>query len=328
MKKWVLGAVLLASVFPLAAQTGQPVSIYVPEVAGYGISPSDNYFFTAMLRNEVKARNYAAVNSPGSAGFHLIGTLSPSVDDSGKKTGSCVFYVTLKNAATGSILVEQGLIYTNVDDITDQFTLLMFNIFSQNLSRAPAPPRDKWFNKWLYFGVSLFWAPRFYYGENFSAHMANFGGEVSAEIHFHPALSFETGLGFAPDWIVVTDIPGDHYQDLLLEIPLLLKYILKVSDTDLAELYGGFQINASLFGETKPSPMSFSAGCLFGARSEKGLYYIDPRLTIDLAKSGFPVISNSYYRTTFHIGIGYKTGVLSRRQPLGEHFRQFSDGKR
>jgi hypothetical protein len=325
MKRWFVWALFACAVFPLAAQADQPVSVYVPEVAGYGISPSDNFFFFFKLRNEVKAHNYSAVYSPRFADFQLISNLFPYVGDNGEETGACVLNVMLKNAA-GTIIAEQELIFTDQDDINDQFTLLMLNIFSQKLTRKKGPP-ENWLDKWLYFGVGVYWTPRFYYGTKLSGYFANFGGEVSAEIHFHPLWSFETGLAFTSDWLVYSDRPDNSYQDMLMEIPILIKYVLKARDVSLAEPYAGLQINASLFRETKPFPLSISAGCLFGIQSEKGLFYFDPRLSIDPERSDFATRpSFPYHRTALHIGVGYKAGVFSREQPLKEHFWQLFTG--
>jgi hypothetical protein len=329
MRNSLAFTLLFIVVFPLAAQANQPVIIYVPEIAGYGFSPSDNFFITGKLRDEVRARNYIAVYSPSLADFQLIGALSSYVSDNKEQTESCVLNIVLKTAA-GVIVAEQALIFADLDDMNDQFTLLMFNIFSQSLIKeADRAKLKSWLDKWLYFGAGVFWTPRFYYGTELSSHYANFGAEVSAEIFFHPLLSFETALELTSDVVVQADPEGRDYpyQDLMLEIPLLIKYVLKAHDINLAELYGGFQINTSLFRETiKPSWVSVSTGCLFGIKSEKGFYYIDPRLSVDLRKSDFAVFSFPYHRTALHIGVGYKTGVFSRQQLLKEHFRQLFTG--
>jgi hypothetical protein len=74
--------------------------------------------------------------------------------------------------------------------------------------------------------------------------------------------------------------------------------------------------------------VSISAGCLIGLKSEKGFFYLDPRVSADLGRSDFFIKSFPYHRTIFHIGVGYKAGVFSRQQPLKEHFRDFFAGKK
>jgi hypothetical protein len=270
------------------------------------------------------------VYSPSLADFQLVGTLSAYGRNNGEKTEAGVLNVVLKDAA-GMVVAEQELIYTDQDDMSDQFTLLMFNIFSQSLINSTAKgPRENWLDKWLYFGLGVFWTPRFYYGTELSSHYANFGAEVSADIYFHPLLSFAAALEFTSDVIVQSDPEGRDYpyQDMLLEIPLLIKYVLKARDLNLVEPYGGFQFNFPLFRKTtKPFLVSASAGCLFGIKSERGIFYLDPRLSVDLEKSDFAVFSFPYHRTALHIGVGYKTGVLSRQQPLTAHIGQLFSKK-
>ena len=312
-------------VFPLAAQSQDKVSIYVPEVTGYGNSPSDNIFITRMLENEVITRNYLAAYELESADYILEGTLSALSDnDDDQYEKLSVFHLMLKDAKTGEILVEEDLIYATLDEINEPFTLLMLEIFSQNLGKDLLDTGG-WSDKWLYFGANAFWTPRMYNGTRMSFHPVNFGGGISAEIFFHRLFAFETGLEFATDWVVVSELPGDYYQDLLLEIPLLIKYLIRPGGRYFYDPYAGFQINASLFKTTIPAALSFSAGCQFALKAGQGLFYADPRFTVDLWRSGLTAFrdpySNPYNRFIFHIGIGYKVGIFSRQQPLGDYFQ-------
>ena len=329
-KKYIVLLLLFSAVFSLSAQETQNVVIYVPEITGYGRSPSDNYFIAKMLNDEVEARGYIPVSSSSGADYHLIGTLSSHGDDE-KEPGSGygVFHLLLKSAKTGKILAEQEIVYTSIDEMDDAFTMLMFNMFSENLGKEMVDI-SSWRNDWFYAGVSFFWTPRMYYGRELSSSLINFGGGASLEFYFHKLLSFETGMEFATDWVVVSTIPGDYYQDLLLEIPLLIKFAVKPADKYLLWPYTGVHINVPLFRETIPPPFSLTAGCQLGLKAGMGLLYADPRFTIDLGKSGirsfYDPYTCPYQRIILHFGFGYKYGIFSKEQTLREHFDRLFPG--
>ena len=332
VKTVVLLILLLSALVPLYAQEtqNQNVVIYVPEVTGYGRSPSDNFFLTRMLTSEVKERGYIPADAPAGSDYHLIGTLTSHGDDDAQPgSGYGVFHLVLKNARTGKLLGEYELAYVSIDEMQDAFTRLMFNMFSENIGKEMVDISG-WRNDWFYAGVSFFWTPRIYSGEQVSSHLANFGGGASLEFFFHKFLSFETGMEFAPDWVVVSTLPGDYYKDMLLEIPLIIKFAVKPADKYLLWPYTGAHFNISLFRETIPTPVSLMIGCQLGMKAGMGLVYADPRFSIDLGKSGirtlFDPYSCPYQRFILHIGFGYKYGIFSKQQTLREHFNDLFPG--
>jgi len=324
MKAVIILTLILAAVFPLSAQSSRNIVIYVPEVKGYGNSPSDNIFITRMLTEEVEARNYIPVKTPLGAEFHLIGELSTFVDDEdGIPVLRSILHLLLMNVKTDEILVDQELIYTTLDDMHDPFTLLMFNMFSQNLGKEMID-EDSWREKWFFFGGNISWTPRIYYGTRFSGNLVNFGIGINAEYYFHRLFTVETGLKFAPDWVVVSDLPGDFYRDLQLEIPVIFKYIIRPRNNNMLEPCLGLNFNISLFGITIPPPVSLVFGGQYGMKAGQGIFFADVYVSVDLGKSGFsslpdPYIS-SYHRTAIYFNAGYKVGVLTKKRPLKYHF--------
>ena len=136
------------------------------------------------------------------------------------------------------------------------------------------------------------------------------------EFQFLDSVALETGLGLAPEWIVVGGEEGENYRDMMLEFPLLLKIALKPGANFLLEPYSGVSLNFSLFGQTKPSQLSWIAGYQHSVKTGPGALTFDFRFSMDLSKSSVAKRPNiealEYQRYGVSIGVGYKFGVLQK----------------
>jgi len=179
MKASFVFILLFAAIFSLPAETDTNILIYVSNVTGKGSDPDDNTLFTEMIINEVRSREIGLVDFRRGADFFLQGKLGPYKGEEGVEAvgGQYVLHLFLKNATSGKVLDEEQLVYTSMDGIREHFPLVMFSIFSRDLNELKTD--DDWRNQWLYLGAGLFWTPRLYSGDEFSAHLANLGGGIS-----------------------------------------------------------------------------------------------------------------------------------------------------
>ena len=227
-----------------------------------------------------------------------------------------LFHVQLQDAQSNIILVEQDLIYGSMDDFILVFPIVMNNIFSQPLLKF-SDPDDSWRNKWLYVKASAIWTPRVYLGLEPSTYYNNFGGGLGAELHFLNFMSAEMNIEIAPDWIRYDRKLDDRYLDLVMEIPLLIKFVFKPSWYFMLEPYAGVQFNISLFRNTVPPLFSWLIGMQYGVKVGKGVIFVEPRFAMDIGRSGLNVpraglATNAYRRLIIYLGIGYKFGFFSR----------------
>ena len=213
--------------------------------------------------------------------------------------------------ATGELIGEQRLVYVAVDaSVGDLLSIQVYNM----LAGIPdIEETNDWRDNWLFLETSLLWSPRIYIEQNQSVNWLNFGLRASLEFHFTNFLSLGAGAQFVQDW-VVTSI--DEHRDLVLEIPLALKIVLKPSNYYMLEPYGGIAFNFSLLNATIPSPSSWFVGLQFGVKAGAGMIVIDPRFSMDLGKSALTARPIEYQRNSIQIGVGYKIGFFLKRSIL------------
>lgn len=220
-----------------------------------------------------------------------------------------VFYLQLIDNATNTVIGEQYLIYTWIGEgLNRLINIMVYNI----LSVIPDIIRtDDLRQNWLFVDISALWAPRIYYGQSQSVNWLNFGFRIIAECHFTDILAVGFGVQISQDWIAVS--PGNEYRDLIMEFPIMLKFVFKPSLTYMLEPYAGFSFNYSLMQTTQVSPVSLFAGLQFGVGIGSGLLVIDPRLSMDLIPSSVASRTHEYQRYMMQIGIGYKIGFFPKR---------------
>jgi hypothetical protein len=105
----------------------------------------------------------------------------------------------------------------------------------------------------------------------------------------------------------------------MLEVPLLVKIIIKPGDVFLLEPYSGVNLNISLFGATKPPLLSWVVGYQHGVKAGPGAFLFDFRFSMDLGKSTLEKRGTQepppelYQRFSGSFGVGYKFGLLQKR---------------
>jgi len=217
-----------------------------------------------------------------------------------------VFTLELISNLTGDAVAKQYLIYRFVDtSVGDLVSIIVYNM----LTNIPDIEADSdWRENWLFAEITAMWAPRIYTGDLQFESWANFGLGVSLEYHFLDFLSASLGFQLVQDVLKIDD---DEYRDLMLEIPLAIRFPFKPLQL-MIEPYGGVSFNFSLMGETEPSFISWFAGFQFGAKMGPGMIIIDPRFSMDILKSAIPDNPVEYQRYLIQVGIGYKLGFLPK----------------
>ena len=313
MKKYVIWLLVLCAGFSLPAQTRNPaLSVFVAPVTGTGNDPGDNAFFASQLAIELLSRNYSVMGDLSEAKYSLNGELSPWAGDAPLPNTRAALYsfrLILSESASGIELAEQTLVYASREELNNLLSVMVSEIFSE-LQREYNDNRA-WRNKQWYFGLTGFWSPRIYIGTSQSANITNFSGSVQAEFHPLDLLSLETGIGITPDWVAITSRNKDNYRDLIMEIPLTAKLVLKPGNYFMIEPYAGLNLNIPLLGVTKPPVLSWRIGLQYGIKAGPGIFFVEPLFSIDTAKSTLttPFGQIQYQRYTIYIGAGYKYGI-------------------
>ena len=330
MRKNILVLVLLlCGMFSLAAQSRTSAPIYVLPVTGTGSTPEDNSIFYNQLIFELTDQYYNVAKTPDSADFFLIGTLNPCTDEG--QEGLFAFHLELRDKKAGDSSVEGDLLYETPEDIDSLFPVMVSTL----LYTIPEDPvkqpvvsgiDDAWRNKLLYVGASAIVSPRLYKGVEKSIVNNPFnlslGGGISAEFHILDFLSLEAGLELATDVIKINNVEyGTNKEPLFeLEIPILIKGVLKPSSLFMIEPYVGAQLYIPLSTDTnptKPSWPTFLAGLQYGVKAGPGVFFIDARVGIDFfGNSEINTTSGTnptYKRTIIHLGFGYKFGIFQRK---------------
>jgi hypothetical protein len=313
MKKYIILLFLLYPAFSLYAQSHN-ASVYVVPVTGTGSKPGDNEFFYNRLNSEVTYQNFKLTKTLKDAEFCLIGTLFPHSNEAsepGRK--QYVFHLMLLENKTNENRAEGELVYESPQDLSSLFPVLVHTL----LYTIPEDKgKDNWRNKFLYAGGSAFWSPRMYSAETATTYLANFGGGVFAEYHFLDFLSVGTGFEVTTDLIRVNTRATKSYGNLLLEIPVLVKYVFKPGDYFVLEPYAGLHFNIPFLKTSTPSAVSWLAGLQYGVKLGPGVVFIDPRFSMDIGKSALHTAVGAkdipFQRYIFHLGIGYKLGFFTR----------------
>jgi len=325
MRKIILPFFFLLVCFSLNAQTFRESRIYVPPIAGAG-TQSENTFFYRLLTYEVTLQYQSIVRNQAGSDYILLGSVDtyagflsrnpadklaanavPVPPPQGRQAESHVFNLQLIDSKTGEIIGEQHLIYTEIDtSINGLVSIIVYNLLSCIPDQVET---NDWRSNWLYLGASVLWSPRLYISNYQSVNWLNVGLGISAEYHFLNFMSLGLGANFTQDWLVVT--VGREYRDLILEVPLSLRFVFKPTDHLMLELYGAFSVNLSMMQVTKVSPFSLSAGFQFGVKAGPGIFTVDPRFSMDLYPSALGNIL-TYNRYIVHIGIGYKFGLIPK----------------
>jgi len=312
MKKNIVCIILLCAAFSLYAQSNS-AAVFVPPVTGTGSKPEDNDYFYKQLISEIKYQKFNLAKAQKDAEFSLVAVLSVLPDNAdGVKQYN--LHLELKDNQTNKARSDGDLVYETPEDIKEMFPSLVYTL----LYTIPTESgKDNWRNKRLYAGAAAFWTPRIYNFETMSTYIANFGGGIFAEYHILHFLSAEAGLELASDSTKIVQ-KAEPYNNVLLEIPVLLKFIITPGDYFVLEPYAGVHFNIPFQKTTVPPAISWLIGFQYGVKAGPGILFIDPRFSMDLGKSTLadpPTGASdiSFQRYIIHIGIGYKLGFFTKR---------------
>ena len=333
MKKYLTLFLLFFCGVSLFSQSPREAKIFVPPITGTG-RQGDASFFYNRLTNEVVIQYYSLVRTSRDSDFMLRGIIEPSininvshalyekeilraleiVNDYNRNLQNpeeYIFLLELTDSATDKIIAAQSLVYNTRNDasVGNLVSVMVYNLLS---SIPEINEINNWRNKWLFLGLSGMWAPRIYTGEEQSVNWVNFGLGFQAEFHFLNFMSMNLELQFVRDCVVVSRISREEHTDLMLEIPVSLKFVIKPLNYLILEPYGGISYNISLMGTTQPSPLSWFAGFQFGIKAGPGIITIDPRFSMDIFKSIIVQNQIEYNRDMIQIAVGYKFGFFSR----------------
>ena len=303
--KKVFFLILFLTSLSLFAQTFREIKIYVPPVSGEG-NFGDSTFFYNQLTYEVIFQHHLVARTLQGTDYTLRCMLL-------QEDGSNVFFLEMIDNFTEEVMAQQYITYTRLDTSVENYlAAIVFNM----LSVIPGVEQiDGWRNNWLFLGASILWSPRLYHSQYNSVSYMNLGIGFQAEWHFMNSLSVGAGLQFTQDWVIVSAASDSNmeFRDLIMEIPLSLKLVLKPSDYLMLKPYTGICFNISLMEATQPSALSWFAGFQFGVRAGPGIFFIDSRFAIDFFKSYVTNEDYDYHRSTLQIGLGYKQGFFQKR---------------
>jgi len=272
-------------------------------------------FFSWETNGEIVFFDTSIDNESGteSESFYVEDGIGENYDDS---DGENVFTLELINSVTGDVTAKQYIIYRFTDaSVGDLVSIIVYNM----LTGVPDIEADAdWRNNWLFADANAIWAPRLYTGPEQSISWVNFGIGVSLEYNFLDFLSVGLGIQLVQDNVVVSKKSGEEYRDLLLEVPLALKFVIKPL-IFMLEPYVGVSFNFSLMGTTKPSFLSWLAGFQFGMKVGPGLIVIDPRFSMDFFNSQIVQNPVEYQRYLFQISAGYKFGFIPKYTRLRDY---------
>jgi len=169
---------------------------------------------------------------------------------------------------------------------------------------------DDWCNKFIYLGLSLLWIPRFYTAASQSNNIASLGIEFTTDVHITRFLSVRLGAELSQDMIVVK--ADEIITDRILDFPITVAYVLRPKQNIMLEPYLGVIYNLSLQNNTAPYPLSWNVGAELCIKTGIGIITVNTGVSRDIGVSLLPNGGPEYWRSTIHIGAGYKMGFLKR----------------
>jgi len=330
MKRLLFFTILLCACLPLFSQT-RDAKIHVPFIEG-AASQKDQSFFFRQLSYETANLHYTLEKDRISSDFFLKGSIMSAAEINLQRASKeknillaleiiqkynnrqygdeQVFFLDLVNSQTEEVAASQYLVYRSVDDpsVAEYVSEIVRNLLA---SLPKIDIDDTWRNKWLYLGLNALWTPRIYSDTNREMHWATFGLAFAVEYQFLNFMAVSLEPQFVRDWIVIT-VGGEQFTDLLLEVPLTIKYVVKPLNYLMLEPYAGVALNFSLMGATQPSIASWLAGFEIGIKAGPGMITIDPRFGMDFSKSTIKQSGIKYSRMMINLGIGYKIGLLPK----------------
>jgi hypothetical protein len=223
------------------------------------------------------------------------------------------FILEMLDSRTEDVLGTKKLLFFVTDaSVSELVSIIVYDLLS-DIPAVPVVKRGDSRDRWLYFETSALWMPKIYYGEYESTSLVGFGMKFGMEFHFISLMSLAVGAQITQEQIIVPDM---EITDLTMEVPVAIKFVLKIDNNYALEPYGGAAWNKSIGGKIQPSQYSWFAGVQFGIKdiSETGMFVIDPRFSMDFYDSSVLDGSVVYKRYNFQLGLGYKFGVIQKKK--------------
>ena len=341
--------VLLGISFSLQAQIPPNATVYVAPVSGAGSAAGDNEYFAGLITRELENHNYRIARTPRTATHTITAAISPfeiftlkvfilhlALRDNitGEIMGS-------QDLIYGEPFEINSLIGGKISQIlhatptaANQETPGTDNMSEEMQKAAEAAAAlaaggtaagnnntDEWRTREWYFSASLYWSPRVYAAaESTSTYYTNFGFGLYIDYHFidiapekkgfFKYFGIGTGLEITPEWVAASDMPDDHYRDLVLEFPIVLQAVFRPGSHFMFIPYAGINFNWAIYMATKPPLLSWKAGLQYGVKAGPGMIVINPWFSMDIGNSSLYDNENvQYKRYMMHIGLGYKIGL-------------------
>ncbi|MCL2265504.1 MAG: porin family protein [Treponema sp.] len=328
MKKTLISFFFILASFNICAQNFREAKIFVLPISGEGAAEDNSYFYK-QLSYEVTAQFCAVVKSIRTSDYILSGSIEYFVcyHDTEEECSfhskidheisidispEYIFYLELINTATNEAVSWQYILYSQITgEVNRMVSIMVYNMLSAIPDIVQDDDRR---SSWLFAGAGVTWAPRIYRNDIESVYMLNFGFGAEAEFQFLDFMAISAGLQFAQDWILMSN---SEYRDLVLEIPVAIKFVFKPANYYLLEPYGGVSYNISMMQTSVPSMLSWFAGFQFGVKAGPGFITIDPRFTMDFFNSRLVPSLNiplEYRRYMIQISAGYKFGFLRKNK--------------
>ena len=298
--------------------------IYVPPIDGIGVIEDMAYFYK-QITGEITRQYRQLGRTRRTSDYVITGRVMPIAEldeeiemPEGAEEDENVLFVELFNNETDEIIAVQYITYTIPDATTEEaLSVIIYNMLSgiPDLLEGIAF-YDNWRNKRLYLNASFLWTPRNYIGIYAAVHWAGVGAEITVDYHILSFLAVSLGAEISQEWVVLTkqgDV-GNESTDMILDIPLAVKFVFRPLDNFMLEPYLGAQYNISLLQTTGVYPVSWLAGAQLGIRLGFGILTIDPRFSMDFGKSWTVFKDNTYeyWRYSLHLGLGFKLGFFNR----------------
>lgn len=325
--------ILFSLFFPrfLFSQDFREARFYVPPISGIGTLEEETYFYK-QVSNEVAAQFSSMVRIKSNSDYTLRGSIVPygcfhdpsipcpmhplgQMHVSNDEIGEFLFCLDLLSSKKNELIGGQYIVYKEIDNTLDEMiSVMVYNLLSSIPDFDLTQDRR---NRWLFLEPNVSWAPRIYRANEIeSNYWANFGFGVSIEFQFVKFMSLGFGFQFTQDWIYVSAERSEEYRDFIMEIPLMLRFIIKFGDNYMLCPYGGMSYNFSLTKITEPCPYSWFAGIQFAVKAGPGFITIDPKFTMDYYDSKLSSEAKSsleYKRLMLQIGVGYKIGFIQKK---------------
>jgi len=328
VKNFLAPVIFILFSFNLHAQEYREARVFILPITGIGTAEANAYFYK-QLTYETAAQFCAVVKLKSNSDYTLKGKIEPFAcnhDSSvvcpyhlmiekeaiSNQNPEYVFYLELIDSSTDEIAGWQYIVFSRIDRAVESMVSVM--VYNMLTTIPDIELEDDRRHSWIFISAGAMWAPRIYTNEIDSVYWLNAGASVAIEIQFLKYLSIGAGAQFSQDWILISREEEIEYRDLIIEIPLAIKLVLKPAGY-LLEPYGGLSYNISLMNTTVPSQTSWFAGIQLGVRTGPGFLTVDTRFSMDFFNSNLsPSLETQleYRRFMIQLAIGYKFGLISK----------------